>query len=477
MMQNLKLIPWPSEIEVYESSLRLPKNIEFVNIPEDLAEIFSGDLKALGFSFDSKESALMIEFNENGSLGKEEYSLFFENSTIKIEASCATGLFWSTRTVLQLFSDGPDSGVPFLKIHDKPVYEFRGCMADVARKPHSLTFHRMMIKRLADLKMNFYHIHLSDNEAFAMSSSRYPGLPTEGFALSSEEYKEIVEFAAKNHIEIIPEIDVPGHANILCREIPDLLCKGEKSAKTICAGSEKSYEILEEIICETMDVFPGKYFHFGADEVFFVDGNMESLDVPWARCPVCQELMRKENLDDLKSLYHYFIIRLNEIVKTHGRRSIIWEGFDLNVKPEIPKDILIDQFENYYALPQDLLNAGYELINASWTPLYVTRSGEFMTAPEEMAKWNAEYFGKGKAPKAFKYMLKAEENLDHIKGVCICSWVNEERMEEGLLFGTGKGYPDCGRPGPRAQVAAERGWTGKSTSAQDLIERLGIAWW
>jgi hexosaminidase len=478
MIKKLKLIPWPASLKKTGGTFELSKSIVAKTSMEGLANTFSCDLKKLGFSCCSgDDDALAIEFQENSSLENEQYFLELESSGLTLQAASLDGFFWGTRTILQLFAEGPGTIVPCLRINDKPAYEYRGCMIDVARNPHSIAFHKMMIKKLAALKMNIYHIHLTDDQSFALPSFEYPELPTPGFVHTREEYTEIVTFAGEHHVTIIPEIDMPGHASVLCEAIPELVCEGEKSGTTVCAGSEKTYEILEKIIKEAVEIFPGPYFHIGADEVFFVDGDMESLDVPWGQCPACQERIRKENLDGLKSLYHYFINRMNNIVRSCGRRTIIWEGFDLKAKPEIAKNVLVDQFENYYALPQDLLNAGYDLVNASWTPLYVACNGEFMTSPEDMAKWNAEYFGKGRAPRPFRDMVKVENNLEHVKGVCICSWTNEERMEEGLLFGTGKGYVDCGKPGPRIQVTAERAWTGSTTSAQDLLERLGLSWW
>jgi hypothetical protein len=126
-------------------------------------------------------------------------------------------------------------------------------------------------------------------------------------------------------------------------------------------------------------------------------------------------------------------------------------------------------------MPTDYLDAGYELMNTAWSPLYVA-DNIYMTTPEIIARWTPWMFGAGRSPQPFARWQKLEET-PHILGAQVCSWAIEEKAEMGLLFGKGPGFPEYGRPGPRAQIAAERMWTGGRTSYKSLLERTGASYW
>ncbi len=363
--------------------------------------------------------------------------------------------------------------MPKISMTDYPEFAYRGLLIDNARKFHSLKFHIATIKQLAALKMNRYQIHFSDTQSYTLPSSAFRRLPTKGRHHSEEEIEELVAVAQKYHVTIVPEIDVPGHAKALCKALPQLACADTLPgtvAKRICIGNEGTYEVLETLFAEVMEMIPGAYWHLGADEVNY-NGT---------QCADCLARMEEEGFSKGKELYHYFINRINRFVTEQGRQMFVWEGFDPAQSPVIDKDIIVFPFDVKHPghMPADYFNAGYTLLNAAWTPLYVA-DGIYMTTPEIMARWTPYLFGAGRSPQPLAYWKKFSPDAyrGRIIGAQVCSWANEEKAENGMLFGTGPGYFEYGRPAPRVQIMAERVWTGSKTSPRSLLERVGASYW
>lgn len=469
---QLNLIPWPKNIEIGDGCINLPATLKISVNKETctIGETLADDLKYCGYNVvltDTKDANIQLKLVEDESLGDEGYQLTVNNE-IEITANSSNGIFWGTRTVLQLLSEGPGSDMPELQIRDMPEYEFRGLEMDVARALHSIDFHKKMIKTLANLKMNYYHLHLSDCGDYMAPSENYHLLNKPNYHYTKQELIELVELANHYHITIIPEIDVPGHANRLCEVIPELACNGVEvdpkagCGRRVCAGSEKTYEILDKLIGETAEIFPGKYFHIGADEVEDSSG--------WNNCPDCEAKITEESLGDNEGLFHYFINRVNKIVRKHGKTAIIWEGFIPGRYPEVDRDIIVDMFANKIS-PKDYLAAGYEILNASCYPIYVVRT--WASPVDVIAKWNGQLFGRWFPPKSPEEEMVKVESKDQMKGVCICVWESSEESLAPMLLNVGQvpeGYVPAAEP--RLPATAERAWTGSITTAEDLLSRL-----
>jgi hypothetical protein len=129
-------------------------------------------------------------------------------------------------------------------------------------------------------------------------------------------------------------------------------------------------------------------------------------------------------------------------------------------------------------MPSDYFNAGYKVLNTSWTPLYVADK-LYMTTPEIIARWSPYMFGAGRSPQPFAYWKKfnPQDYRGKVLGGQVCSWATEQKAEDGLLFGAGPGFPEYGRPAKRVQIVAERLWAGSQTTAKDLLERVGEDYW
>lgn len=477
---QLKLVPYPQEVKI-QKGLFDPRGDLVLAYDESnkeirqVADTIAADLAGIGFSVShgdrsgmGKNSKIELSIKDDQSLGKEGYRIDID-SDISIIAASADGLFWGTRTLLQIMDGGPEKGVPKLTITDKPEFEYRGLMIDAARRFHSMDFHIETIKRMASFKLNRYQIHFSDHESYTLPSAAFPSLPTKDRHYTTEEIKKLVGVARQYHVMIVPEIDVPGHSAALIRGIKNLSCGGRGGGK-LCIGKEDTYKTLEKLFLEIMEMIPGQYWHLGADEVSYSGTG----------CNDCEARMKQEDLKEGTQLYHYFINRMHGFVKSKGRKMLVWEGFSPILDPKVDKDILVCPFDVKHSghMPSDYFKAGYKVLNTSWSPLYVA-DNLYMTTPEIIARWSPYMFGAGRSPQPFAYWkkFKPQDYQGRIIGAQMCSWAIEEKAEEGLLFGTGPGFDNYGRPAPRAQIMAERLWTGSETTAKDILERVGASYW
>ncbi len=475
---RLPLVPYPREVEIKEGALAPAVQVALVYDEgggmKDLADTLVGDLAAIGFTATRGKAnpgkgitTIRLNLGKDPDVGDEGYRLHID-ADVSISAASLDGLFWGTRTLLQLLHAGPEKEIPHLLIADKPEFSYRGLMIDNARNFHSIDFHIGTIKRLASFKMNRYQIHFSDHQSYTLPSVAFPKLPTEGRHYNAADIARLVEAAKRYHVEIVPEIDVPGHATALIRGIDGLGCDGDGGK--ICIGREGSYVALEKLFSEVMEMIPGAYWHLGADEVSYSG----------SRCTGCAARMKEEGLQDAGQLFNHFINRMNGFLKGKGRQVLVWEGFSPLADPKVDHDILVCPFDVKHdgKMPDDYFKAGYRILNTSWSPLYVADKIS-MTTPEDMALWSPFMFGAGRSPQPFRYWKKFRPEIyqNKIVGAQVCSWEIEEKAEEGLLFGTGPGFHDYGRPGPRVPIVAERVWTGSNTTPRDLMERVGASYW
>jgi hexosaminidase len=484
---QLPLVPYPQTIQSGQGSF-VPKKDLLLSYAKgnpaltQIAQTCAADLASIGFSASQNPTdpaaaakltgTIKLIIEADASLAKEGYRLKIDKN-ISISAATADGLFWGTRTLLQLLSSGPQKAIPQLTIKDQPEFSHRGLMIDNARKFHSIGFHLKMIKRMAALKINRYQIHFSDHQSYTLPSTAFPTLPTKDRHYTRAQIKQLVDAAQQYHVQIIPEIDVPGHAAALIRSIPSLACTAttnKRPARKLCIGKQQTYETLEKLFTEIMEMIPGDYWHLGADEVHYRG----------TQCTECQARMKQENLEQGSQLYHSFINRMHQVIKKKNRKMLVWEGFDPTLTPKIDQDIIVCPFDIKHKghMPRDYFNAGYKILNTSWSPLYVA-DNLYMCTPEIIARWSPYMFGAGRSPQPFPYWKKfnPQTHQPKIIGAQMCSWDNEEKAEEGLLLGTGPGFPEYGRPAPRLQIMAERVWTGSKTTVKDLLERVGADYW
>ncbi len=314
---------------------------------------------ALNVKNDAKNKEVSVEFKigpkalKNAKEGA--YQIDVTKTKITVKAGTYKGAFYAVQSLLQLQYFGKGM-LACCQINDEPRYEYRGLMFDVVRHFRSKKFIFKQLDLMALLKMSRMHFHLTDNEgwriqldcapemtqkaafgesefftdvmtykkwdsvkepkAYVSGTTYYDGKIYGGY-YSKEDIREIIAYAADRHIEIIPEIELPGHNQVLLRVHPELYCTGKHPVNNVvCAGKEESFAFFEKVLKEVMELFPSKYMHIGGDEA-----SKEN----WKVCPLCEERMKKEGLKDCFELQSYFIRRIEKFVDANGKKLIGWD--------------------------------------------------------------------------------------------------------------------------------------------------------
>jgi len=287
-------------------------------------------------------------------LGPEGYEWIVTPDSVTVRAPAAAGVFYGVQSLLQLLPPAVFGGrpapdgvlkIPCGRIMDRPRFPWRGMMLDVSRHFFPAAFIKRCIDLLAMHKMNVFHWHLTDDGGWRMEVKGHPrltevggwragdgagwvwpirfpganaGEPVYGGFYTQEQIREIVDYAGARFVRIVPEIEMPGHSLATMDACPELRCRGKDAERqnVFCAGSERTFEFLEEVLAEVMALFPDVPIHIGGDEVY--KGH-------WAQCELCQARMRAEGLKDLNELQSYFIRRIERFVNAHGRCIIGWD--------------------------------------------------------------------------------------------------------------------------------------------------------
>lgn len=302
-----------------------------------------------------------FSFRVDDSLAAERYRLDISRSGVCVSASSLPGFLYALQTIGQLLppafyggeSDPETSWVlPCVAIDDAPRFAYRGLMIDVARHFFSTDQMKKIIDLMTFHKLNRLHWHLTDDQGWRIEIKRYPrltefgsirkgtvvrkewdhydGVPYGGF-YTQEEIREVVAYAAARGITVVPEIDLPGHMLAALACYPELGCTGGPyevwgrwgvSEEVLCVGKEKTFEFLENVLSEILELFPSEYIHIGGDEC---------PKVRWEKCPVCQARIRELGIrgDDRHPaeyyLQSYVTARIERFLNEHGRRIIGWD--------------------------------------------------------------------------------------------------------------------------------------------------------
>jgi hexosaminidase len=372
---------------------------------------------------------------------------------VRIRGGSARAVAWGSVTLLQALRGGvkEQAQLPCLHVEDRPALGYRGLMVDLARQWHPIESVRMLVALCRWYKINTLHLHLTDDQSFTFPSRAYPNLPTPERHYTREQLQELEAYAQACGVTLLPELDVPGHSRALLTALPNIVgCEGGKGGNDICPGRESTYVVMETLIGEMCDIFRATpNFHIGADE---------SERNAWRACPHCRARMAAEGLENEEELYRYFIIRLNAIVRKHGRQTIVWEGFRSGGTLKVPTDVAVMVFESDYHLAPDLLAAGYPVINTSWQPLYVVGPG-LCWPPGSIYRWNPwRWETPWERSPAYREPIQIAA-APAMWGAQLCSWGQRDAEE---------------LPSLRERLAAlgERAWAPDRTDAADFLARL-----
>jgi hexosaminidase len=355
--ENINLIPKPKSIVVSEGVFKLTSNTKiYFNVnSKQVADYLSEILNpATGFDFTSTiwngkletNSIILSLTTTTKDYGKEGYSLIVNPFNIIIEANELNGLFYGVQTLRQLFNPfinsvtkvvGLDWELPCVVVLDKPEFSWRGLNLDCCRHFMDKEFVKRYIDLLAYHKFNVLHWHLTEDQAWRIEIKKYPELTKKGAFrtyddgsvyggfYTQDDIKEVVAYAESRFVTVVPEIEMPGHSTAAISCYPDISCTGGPfEVGTLwgiyydiyCAGNEKTFQFLEDVISEVVDLFPSKYIHIGGDE---------APKKRWENCPKCQDRIKSENLKDEHELQSYFIKRIEKFINSKGKQIIGWD--------------------------------------------------------------------------------------------------------------------------------------------------------
>ena len=346
-------IPMPRSVEYHSGNFTISTETKFyTNLSAESRQALTDYLEGTSLSSVSfAESATGnngIELNLCDSsivTGNEAYRIEIDKKGVRLSANTETGIFYGLQTLLQLLNNGDNKTLPALTINDSPRFPYRGLHLDVSRHFFDKEFVKKQLNAMAYFKMNRLHWHLTDGAGWRIEIKKYPRLTSfaawrpfdklndwwvggrtfceqddpraVGGYYTQDDIREVVAYAADRHITIIPEIEMPGHSEEVLATYPELSCSGKPYVNAdFCIGTEKTFEFLENVLLEVIDLFPSEYIHIGGDE---------ASKSSWKTCPRCQKRMADEHLNSVDELQSYMIHRIEKFLNDHGRKIIGWD--------------------------------------------------------------------------------------------------------------------------------------------------------
>ena len=348
--REVSIIPTPKSAVFEETSYVLTTPVEVSVNDDSLLPIV--DYISSYISVNENDSSSNLKLNIDVALNAEEYQIIVDSTGISITGGDYGGVFNGITTLLQLLpaevysKQGVTTAeLPYCTIKDSPRYSHRGFMLDVCRTWMDKEAVMMYIDLLAYHKINSLRLHLTDDEAWRIEIKSHPELAEiGGFRggdspiwprygkwnerwggyYTQEDMREIIEYARVRNIEVVPEIDLPGHSLCIATLHPEILCNytttkrasfGYDTRSVFCASREENYTLLNDILREVCGLFPSKYIHIGGDEV-----DMSQ----WQRCPDCRALMANNKMATTSELQRHFMSRLTDILVQYNKLPAVW---------------------------------------------------------------------------------------------------------------------------------------------------------
>ena len=368
--EDITIIPKPKQVTLNPGAFSITENTKLVALDDATSEA----LEMLQTNFKnvadwkleivaSEPASNYIVLTHDDSLQNENYQMEVTSDKIVIRANDQAGYLYGIQSLQQLLPVEFEGNtlvenihweVPNVIINDGPRFKWRGVMLDLSRHFLDKDYIKNTIDQLAKHKMNVLHLHLVDDQGWRIEIKKYPKLTevgawrvnqeelhwnsrepvkagqkgTYGGFFTQDELKEIVAYAASKNVEVVPEIEMPAHVTSAIAAYPHLKCFENPEAIGVpsggvwpitdiyCAGKESTFEFLEDVLLEVMEIFPSQYIHIGGDE---------ATKTNWEQCPFCKKRMANENLKDVEELQSYFIKRMEKFINAHGKRLVGWD--------------------------------------------------------------------------------------------------------------------------------------------------------
>ncbi|HJW16408.1 MAG TPA: family 20 glycosylhydrolase [Flavisolibacter sp.] len=496
----IAIIPRPLSLVPGQGAFLLSSNTRIVVEPgkpstKKIAEMLAAQIQSqTGIKLlvtehqkNSKSNAIVFSAkNAPDSLQNEGYQLTVNHTSIVINAKTPNGQFYGMQTLLQLLPVGETTTgkksipLPAVAIYDKPRFSWRGVMLDVGRYYYSIDFLKKFLDYMSIHKLNTFHWHLTEDHGWRIEIKKYPKLTQVGAWRSGtqfdrtqvnniphggyytqEQVKELVAYAADRYITIVPEIEMPGHSLAALVAYPELSCTGGPFQMPVkwniqkdvyCAGNEKTFEFLENVLTEITALFPGPIIHIGGDEC---------PKDRWKNCPKCQARIKALGLKDEYQLQSYFIHRIEKFLLTKNRNIIGWDeilegGLAPNASVMSWRGIkggieAAKQKHNVVMTPSDYYYLDYYQGEPYLEPIAIGNGG--MISLKKV--YDYEPVSEELTPEEAKYITGVQGNV-------WSEFIHSPDKVEYMLY-------------PRAAALAETGWSAPSSKDwKDFSKRMEI---
>ncbi|MDR7088307.1 beta-N-acetylhexosaminidase [Cellvibrio fibrivorans] len=388
-MEQLLLMPYPQKVERTQGQLVLGETVGFA-VEGKKSAATTALVKILGKRIQQQtgqslrlkntsysNAQLLIRVEDAQPISNyiadwdESYQLNITAAKIELTAKQLVGAQRGLETLLQLIGTDQKISLPVVSISDHPRFKWRGLLLDTSRHFFSVATIKRQIDAMAAAKYNIFHWHLTDDQGWRLESKKYPKLhklASDGEYYTRKQIRDVVAYARARGIQVLPEIDMPGHASAIAVAYPELMSAPGPYAMeyrwgvhkpTLNPANEKVYEFADAIIAEVTELFPFEYVHIGGDEV-----DPEH----WNTNPDIQSFMKAQGLKDHRALQAYFNQRLQKVLQKYQRKMIGWDEIQ---HKDLPKNIVIHSWRGPDGVSdavshgfQSILSTGYYLDQA-----------------------------------------------------------------------------------------------------------------
>lgn len=485
------ITPLPRSMTTASGAYTMPANFKVYAgaLPDSIkaeAEKFISDVNTAGLDAALTEDAASANITLNLSttaMDNEAYNLTIKADGVDIESQSPAGFFYAFKSLKRLLPDSVRGGLktsetqfslPLLTIKDKPRFTYRGFMLDVSRHFFTVDEVKRMIDLMAEYKMNKFHWHLTDDQGWRIEIKKYPKLTTVGatspnsrftsleeakaywinkeygpYYYTQEELKDVVAYAKARHIDIIPEIDMPGHFAAAMTAYPEYSCAPNGSHKVWSDGgistdvlnvaNPEAVQFIKDILDELITIFPSHYIHIGGDEC---------PTTAWESNADCQKFYAEKGFTSYRQLQSWFISEIYNYVNAKGRQLSLWNeaitasGADTELVKSTGSPIYC-----WYPADQSVTKASslsLPSIYTTWGPYYINRrQGSGTQDPPGAGD------GTDNVKATYNQTIPTSTSLG-VQGTFWCEWVSDKDYLEWLAL-------------PRLMAIAEAGWTPQSS--------------
>ena len=437
----IKLLPTPKSCQTFGEELASCKaavcaDAAFAPYQATLADYFARIDRPLAID---TEGGIALCFD--AALAPDAYVIDTQ-AVPTVYASSPEGLCYAFASLLQMVKKG-EQGItlPRVRIEDRPDKPYRSLMCDLSRCWHPFWQVLQFVDICFLYKINYLHLHFADDQRYTLPSKAFPLLNDPKESYTEEQIAYLNDYAAARGVNLVPEIECPGHAAILNAHYPEVFgirqdSEGEAlftelgvrvdHRSLINAGSAAAFEGVKTLFAEVCEMFPNsEYIHIGGDEAAIK---------LWYTCADTRAYMAEKGITDVYELYSEYGARVTDHILSLGRTPMVWEGFPKLGAERIDRRTVVIAWESHYHLAPDLLAEGFKIINATWQPLYLVPSLTKRWSYWDILNWNVhnwQHWWEHSVATKNPINVAPTEN---VLGSILCSWEMTYEQEMGRLM-------------------------------------------